>query len=158
MTSGKSPDKMKGTDSDVLHPQQSNHDACFIPPAVRHHTGEPMYILVAYWCMQQQGWVDRNQISEAFHITARRASYVVTYLRTKTARVVCETRRIMLDNNVWRYEILVTCVKPWARKPRLPRVKPAIPRSARRVGNANSSQCNAIWNALCASRKTETGE
>lgn len=76
MTSGKSPDKMKGTDSNVLYPQQSNHDTCFIPPAVRQHTGEPMYILVAYWCMQQQGWVDRNQISAAFRITARRASYV----------------------------------------------------------------------------------
>lgn len=158
MTSEKSPDKMKGKDSDILHPQQSNHDACFIPPAVRHHAGEPLYILVAYWCMQQQDWVNRNQISEAFRITARRASYVMTYLRTKTARVVCGSRRILLGNNVYRYEILVTGVESWTRKSHTTRVKSAISRSGRRIGNADSSRCNTIWNALCASRKTETKE
>lgn len=158
MTSGKLPDKIRHADSDVLNPHQRNHDTCTVPPEVRYHTGEPLYILVAYWCIQQQTWVSRNQISEAFRITARRASYIVTYMRVKTARVVCETRRIMLANHVYRYEILVTDVKPLTQRPRTSHTKQDTPRSARRIGNADSTRCNAIWNALRASRKTETGE
>ncbi|HIB1510202.1 TPA: CaiF/GrlA family transcriptional regulator, partial [Salmonella enterica subsp. enterica serovar Muenchen] len=63
-------------DNDIHHPLQKNHDACFIPESVRQYNGEPLYILAAQWCMQQKKWVTRNQISEAFHITARRASYL----------------------------------------------------------------------------------
>ncbi|EKC2495797.1 CaiF/GrlA family transcriptional regulator, partial [Salmonella enterica] len=59
--------------SDIQYPGQTNHDACFIPECVRQYNGEPLYILVAHWCLLQQNWVQRSQISEAFHITARRA-------------------------------------------------------------------------------------
>ncbi|EEN2802303.1 CaiF/GrlA family transcriptional regulator, partial [Salmonella enterica] len=69
--------------NDIHYPGQSNHDACFIPESVRQYAGEPLYIIVAHWCAQQQDWVRRNQISEAFHITARRASYLISYLRNK---------------------------------------------------------------------------
>ncbi|HIB1520111.1 TPA: CaiF/GrlA family transcriptional regulator, partial [Salmonella enterica subsp. enterica serovar Muenchen] len=71
---------------DIHYPGQANHDACYIPECVRQHNGEPLYILVAHWCLQQQDWVQRSQISEAFHITARRASYLMSYLRNKASR------------------------------------------------------------------------
>ncbi|EMW3789178.1 CaiF/GrlA family transcriptional regulator [Salmonella enterica] len=73
--------------SDIHYPGQTNHDACYIPECVRQHNGEPLYILVAHWCLLQQNWVQRSQISEAFHITARRASYLMSYLRNKASRV-----------------------------------------------------------------------
>ncbi|MGT2517753.1 CaiF/GrlA family transcriptional regulator, partial [Salmonella enterica] len=93
--------------SDIHYPGQTNHDACFIPECVRQYAGEPLYIIVAYWCMNQQDWVRRNQISEAFHITARRASYLIAYLRNKASRVVCICRHQTLPNKARRYEVYV---------------------------------------------------
>ncbi|EJC1378871.1 CaiF/GrlA family transcriptional regulator, partial [Salmonella enterica] len=88
--------------SDIHYPGQTNHDACFIPECVRQYNGEPLYILVAHWCLLQQNWVQRSQISEAFHITARRASYLMSYLRNKASRVVCVCRRQTLSNKAQR--------------------------------------------------------
>ncbi|HIB1631989.1 TPA: CaiF/GrlA family transcriptional regulator, partial [Salmonella enterica subsp. enterica serovar Muenchen] len=85
-------------DNDIHYPAQTNHDACFIPESVRQYASEPLYIIVAHWCQQQQDWVQRNQISEAFHITARRASYLIAYLRNKATRVVCVCRQQTLPN------------------------------------------------------------
>ncbi|EDV1942984.1 CaiF/GrlA family transcriptional regulator, partial [Salmonella enterica subsp. enterica serovar Oranienburg] len=93
--------------NDMHYPGQTNHDACFIPESVRRYAGEPLYIIVAHWCLQQQDWVQRNQISEAFHITARRASYLIAYLRSKTSRVVSVCRHQTLPNKARRYEIYV---------------------------------------------------
>ncbi|EEN5591074.1 CaiF/GrlA family transcriptional regulator, partial [Salmonella enterica subsp. enterica serovar Mountpleasant] len=36
---------------DIHYPGQINHDACFIPECVRQYNGEPLYILVAHWCL-----------------------------------------------------------------------------------------------------------
>ncbi|HDC2548475.1 TPA: CaiF/GrlA family transcriptional regulator, partial [Salmonella enterica] len=91
--------------NDMHYPGQTNHDACFIPESVRRYAGEPLYIIVAHWCLLQQDWVQRNQISEAFHITARRASYLIAYLRSKTSRVVSVCRHQTLPNKARRYEI-----------------------------------------------------
>ncbi|EHE7040834.1 CaiF/GrlA family transcriptional regulator, partial [Salmonella enterica subsp. enterica serovar Newport] len=95
---------------DIHYPGQTNHDACFIPECVRQYNGEPLYILVAHWCLLQQNWVQRNQISEAFHITARRASYLMSYLRNKASRVVCVCRSQTLSNKAQRCEIFVVRV------------------------------------------------
>ncbi|EAS5353199.1 CaiF/GrlA family transcriptional regulator [Salmonella enterica] len=137
--------------NDIHYPGQSNHDTCFIPECVRQYAGRPLYIIVAYWCMYQQDWVQRNQISEAFHITARRASYLVAYLRNKTNRVACECRRSVLVNKVVRYEIRVTDIKD------SPPVKKGSgssspPVSRRRVGNAGTDRANKLWNQLCQRR------
>ncbi|EJU3354840.1 CaiF/GrlA family transcriptional regulator, partial [Salmonella enterica] len=96
--------------SDIHYPGQTNHDACYIPECVRQYNGEPLYILVAHWCLLQQNWVQRSQISEAFHITARRASYLMSYLRNKASRVVCVCRRQTLSSKAQRYEIFVVRV------------------------------------------------
>ncbi|ECF5934422.1 CaiF/GrlA family transcriptional regulator [Salmonella enterica subsp. diarizonae] len=47
---------------DIHYPGQTNHDACFIPECVRQYNGEPLYILVAHWCLLQQNWVQRSQM------------------------------------------------------------------------------------------------
>lgn len=94
------------------HPSQAGYDACYIPESVRQYRGEPLYILVAWWCLQQHDWVNRNQISEAFRVPVQRASYLMAYLRNKTRRVIVESREMLLANNVYRYEIQVTRVMP----------------------------------------------
>ncbi|EPC0218941.1 TPA: CaiF/GrlA family transcriptional regulator [Salmonella enterica] len=141
------------SDNDIHYPAQTNHDACFIPEGVRQYAGEPLYILVAHWCMQQKGgWVQRNQISEAFRITARRASYLISYLRNKTSRVVCVCRHEILPNRALRYEIYVVQIleSPATARRRRTTTPPA---SRHRVGNASTTQANKLWNQLCSNRK-----
>ncbi|EKC2495921.1 CaiF/GrlA family transcriptional regulator, partial [Salmonella enterica] len=120
----------------------------------RQYYGEPLYILVAHWCLQQQDWVQRSQISEAFHITARRASYLMSYLRNKAGRIDCECRESVLVNKVSRYEIRITTIRecPLQEKNRRTRV-PSIPR--RKVGNADTRQANELWNQLSLQRGME---
>lgn len=96
--------------NDIHYPAQTNHDACFIPECVRQYASEPLYIIVAHWCVQQQDWIRHNQISEAFHITTKRASYLIAYLRNKASRVVCVCRHQTLPNKARRYEVYVTQV------------------------------------------------
>ncbi|HAF1406220.1 TPA: CaiF/GrlA family transcriptional regulator, partial [Salmonella enterica] len=137
--------------SDIHYPGQTNHDACYIPECVRQYNGEPLYILVAHWCLLQQDWVQRSQISEAFHITARRASYLMSYLRNKASRVVCVCRRQTLSNKAQRYEIFVVRVLENPEPARRERtVTPPV--SRRRVGNGDRAQANELWNRLCSNR------
>lgn len=129
------------------HPSQAGYDACYIPESVRQYRGEPLYILVAWWCLQQHDWVNRSQISEAFRVPVQRASYLMAYLRNKTRRVIVESREMLLANNVYRYEIQVTRVMPpGSRKKRLPGEKRRLTR--RRIGNADTTQATLIWNNL----------
>ncbi|EAB8479973.1 CaiF/GrlA family transcriptional regulator [Salmonella enterica subsp. enterica serovar Java] len=137
--------------SDIHYPGQTNHDACYIPECVRQHNGEPLYILVAHWCLLQQDWVQRSQISEAFHITARRASYLMSYLRNKASRVVCVCRSQTLSNKAQRCEIFVVRVLENPEPARRERtVTPPV--SRRRVGNGDRAQANELWNRLCSNR------
>ncbi|EEG2676660.1 CaiF/GrlA family transcriptional regulator, partial [Salmonella enterica] len=128
---------------DIHYPGQTNHDACFIPECVRQYNGEPLYILVAHWCLLQQNWVQRSQISEAFHITARRASYLMSYLRNKASRVVCVCRSQTLSNKAQHYEIFVVRVLENPEPARRERtVTPPV--SRRRVGNGDRAQANEL--------------
>ncbi|EBS2696460.1 CaiF/GrlA family transcriptional regulator [Salmonella enterica subsp. enterica serovar Newport] len=137
--------------NDIHYPGQSNHDACFIPECVRQYAGEPLYIIVAHWCVQQQDWVRRNQISEAFHITARRASYLISYLRNKASRVACICRHQTLPNKARRYEVYVIRVLE-SPSPTRREKPPSPPVSRRRTGNADKAQANALWNRLRSNR------
>ncbi|HAV0157992.1 TPA: CaiF/GrlA family transcriptional regulator [Salmonella enterica] len=134
--------------NDIHYPGQKNHDACFIPESVRQYAGEPLYILVAHWCLLQQDWVQRNQISEAFHITARRASYLIAYLRNKTSRVACLCRhQTLTTNKARRYEIFVIRVLDAPGTVRRGNHASQTV-SPRRVGNADTTLANELWNRL----------
>ncbi|EGH6906995.1 CaiF/GrlA family transcriptional regulator [Salmonella enterica subsp. enterica serovar Stanley] len=139
-------------ENDIHYPAQTNHDVCYVPESVRQYASEPLYILVAHWCAQQQDWVQRNQISEAFHITARRASYLMAYLRSKTSRVVSVSRHQMLPNKARRYEIFVIRVLEKSPSVKHEQAK-RPPLSRHRVGNADTSQARELWNRLSTQRR-----
>ncbi|EIC8136906.1 CaiF/GrlA family transcriptional regulator, partial [Salmonella enterica] len=81
------------------------------------------------------------------HITARRASYLMSYLRNKPSRVVCICRHQTLPNKARRYEVYVIRVLENPSQTR--RVKPPSPPVSRRqIGNADKAQANALWNRL----------
>lgn len=134
-------------DNDIHYPAQTNHDTCFIPESVRQYASEPLHVIVARWCQQQRDWVQRRQVSEAFHITPARASYLITYLRNKASRVVSLSRHETMPTKVRRYEIYVIRVlensEPARRKRRVTR-----PLTRRRVGNGDMAQANELWNRL----------
>ncbi|ECC5184496.1 CaiF/GrlA family transcriptional regulator [Salmonella enterica] len=138
--------------NDMHYPGQTNHDACYVPECVRQYSCEPLYILVARWCQQQKDWVQRNQISEAFRITPRRASYLISYLRNKASRVVCVCRYQTLPNKAQRYEIYVVRVLENTAPVRRERAVTPSPVSRRRVGNGDRTQANELWNRLRSNR------
>ncbi|HIB1592668.1 TPA: CaiF/GrlA family transcriptional regulator [Salmonella enterica subsp. enterica serovar Muenchen] len=148
----KTKEKIVFSGNDIHYPGQTNHDACFIPESVRQYAGEPLYIIVARWCLLQQNWVQRNQISEAFHITARRASYLIAYLRSKTSRVVSVCRYQTLPNKAQRYEIYVVRVLENTAPVLRERTVTPPPVSRRRVGNGDRTQANELWNRLRSNR------
>lgn len=153
--SGKSGKHCIVPDNDIHTPAQSNHDPFIIPDCVRQYAGEPLYIIVAHWCVQQQDWVGHNQISEAFHITTRRASFLISYLRSKKKRVACVCRHQALPNKARRYEVYVIRVleRPSPARREKP---PSPPVSRRRTGNANNALANDLWNRLCRNRNAGT--
>ncbi|EAO5527779.1 CaiF/GrlA family transcriptional regulator [Salmonella enterica subsp. enterica serovar Monophasic] len=138
--------------NDKHYPGQTNHDACYVPECVRQYSSEPLYILVAHWCLQQKDWVQRSQISEAFRITPRRASYLISYLRNKASRVVCVCRTQTLPNKAQRYEIYVVRVLENTAPVRRERTVTLPPVSRRRVGNGDRTQANELWNRLRSNR------
>ncbi|WZX58089.1 CaiF/GrlA family transcriptional regulator [Salmonella enterica subsp. diarizonae serovar 58:r:z53] len=153
MSSDKKSKRDKILSGDDMHYSgQTNHDACYVPECVRQYSCEPLYILVARWCQQQKDWVQRNQISEAFRITPRRASYLISYLRNKASRVVCVCRYQTLPNKAQRYEIYVVRVLENTAPVRRERAVTPSPVSRRRVGNGDRTQANELWNRLRSNR------
>lgn len=73
---------------------QSNHDGGLIPEELSEYADRPLYILIALWCRCQHKWIDRKQISAAFAITERRASFLMSYIIRKNEIIHCQTRKI----------------------------------------------------------------
>lgn len=73
---------------------QSNHDGGRIPEELSEHADRPLYILIALWCCRQKSWVGSKQISAAFAITERRASFQISYILRKSETIRCQTRKI----------------------------------------------------------------
>lgn len=130
---------------------QNNHEGCVLPPGLTGDINEPLYLLIAKWCLQQQAWVGRKLIAQAFQISERRASFQISYLTRKPHLIRCELRRV--KNDVARnssYEVWVHGIDNNA----LP-AQPIAPkaRGARRskVGNA-SDEMRAMLHQLWTGR------
>lgn len=88
--------------------KQSNHDGANVPLSLKEHAEQPLYMLVALWCLQQGGWLDRQQISDAFAITERRASFLISYIQRHPERVSCLTRKVkMAQTGRYRQQLKV---------------------------------------------------
>ncbi len=58
----------------------SNYEDFFIPPDMAEWMNDPLYLIIARWCMQQKRWVSRVEIQAVFRIPARRASFQLSYI------------------------------------------------------------------------------
>lgn len=76
---------------------QSNHDGGLIPSELSEYADKPLYILIALWALQQKSWIGHRQISAAFSITERRASFQLSYILRKKEIIQCQTRKIKVS-------------------------------------------------------------
>ncbi|EOC0700737.1 TPA: CaiF/GrlA family transcriptional regulator [Salmonella enterica] len=134
---------------------QSNHDTFVIPHSLRQHADEPLYILIALWAQQQNNWVSRTDISEAFGINDRRASFQVSYISRRNQRVTCEIRAVRNEgspasHNQIRVTAVVLTRDTEKAVPIAPKNKP-LKRS--HVGNA-SPELRSLFHSLMGSRRT----
>ncbi|HCL5312516.1 TPA: CaiF/GrlA family transcriptional regulator [Salmonella enterica] len=133
---------------------QSNHDTFVIPSSLQQYADEPLYILVALWAQQQNNWISRAEISEAFGITDRRASFQVSYISRRNKRVTCEVRAVRDEGSSCpHHEIRVTGViltRDTERAVPSPTKNRPVKRS--RVGNA-TPELRSLFNSLTGSRR-----
>ncbi|EDK5263787.1 hypothetical protein CI424_21790 [Salmonella enterica subsp. enterica serovar Enteritidis] len=136
---------------------QRNHDPFVIPASLQQYADEPLYILIALWCRQQNDWVSRMAISEVFGITDRRASFQMSYISRHKKRVDSEIRVIRSDNSQRFYhEIRVTGVVLSGDTVRAVPVQPKKgPLKRSRVGNATPELRNMLHSLMNSRRVCE---
>ncbi|EBS5929810.1 CaiF/GrlA family transcriptional regulator [Salmonella enterica subsp. enterica serovar Saintpaul] len=136
---------------------QRNHDPFVIPASLQQYADEPLYILIALWCRQQNDWVSRMAISEVFGITDRRASFQMSYISRHKKRVDSEIRVIRSDNSQRFYhEIRVTGVVLSGDTVRAVPVQPKKgPLKRSRVGNATPELRNMLHSLMSSRRVCE---
>ncbi|AXC66841.1 hypothetical protein DOE63_15610 [Salmonella enterica subsp. diarizonae serovar 59:z10:-] len=136
---------------------QRNHDPFVIPASLQQYADEPLYILIALWCRQQNDWVSRMTISEVFGITDRRASFQMSYISRHKKRVDSEIRVIRSDNSQRFYhEIRVTGVVLSGDTVRAVPVQPKKgPLKRSRVGNATPELRNMLHSLMNSRRVCE---
>ena len=74
--------------------RQSNHDSAKIPTELSKYADKPLYILIALWGMMQRDWIGNQQVSAAFAITERRASFQISYILRKKEQIRCQCRKV----------------------------------------------------------------
>ncbi|EAN8329705.1 CaiF/GrlA family transcriptional regulator [Salmonella enterica] len=136
--------------------KQANHCEYVLPDSMLPWAGEPLYLVIARWCLLQGRWINRNDISRAFHMPERRASYQLSYISRKKNRVVCRTRMNNSGelqhscNEIWIERILPARTgeasePPEVRRHRATASSPVA--SSRRVGNGMSGNIQ-LWDNL----------
>ncbi|WP_159566643.1 carnitine metabolism transcriptional regulator CaiF [Budvicia diplopodorum] len=58
---------------------------------------EPLYLSIARWSMQQQRWVNANEIAEQFDLSRKRVINIVSYMISEVAEIACMTKTIPND-------------------------------------------------------------
>ncbi|WP_329911721.1 CaiF/GrlA family transcriptional regulator [Serratia quinivorans] len=89
-----------------------------------------LYLAVAYWAMALGRGVSREEIAQAFRITAHRAADVMNYILNARQDVVSCSRQLLNSGRGQRQLLLrvtgVTAPAPTVRTP--PRKKTSVPR------------------------------
>ncbi|ECI0840630.1 CaiF/GrlA family transcriptional regulator [Salmonella enterica subsp. diarizonae] len=133
---------------------QRNHDTFIIPPSLQQYASEPLYILIALWAQQRNDWVSRTDISEAFGITDRRASFQISYISRRNQRVTCKVRAARNEgspapHNQIRVTGVVLTRDTEKAEPATPKNRP--PKRSH-IGNA-SPELRSLFHSLMGSRR-----
>jgi len=80
----------------TVHPgRQSNHGDWTLPPDLSGEGPTSLWLAVATWALRAGRPVTREDVAQAFRISARRAADIITYLATTRADVVTCRREVV---------------------------------------------------------------
>ncbi|HHR4183561.1 CaiF/GrlA family transcriptional regulator [Citrobacter cronae] len=146
-------------------PNQSNHENTIIPECVSQYTKQPLYIIIALWCQQQNRWINRNDIAQAFSMPVRRASFQLSYITRRPKYIHFRFRQQISPgegkrhpcNEIWVEKVLIE-----PEEDSLERAPPKGKKAERgvmgayrsRVGNGMSGGEN-IWDTLVTMRRAK---
>ncbi|ENU5422729.1 CaiF/GrlA family transcriptional regulator [Salmonella enterica] len=141
---------------------QSNHDEYLIPESMVAWSHEPLYLIIARWCIQEARWINRNDIVQAFNMPERRASFLMSYISRKKDRVACRIRsRPHSDTDIRRQRneirvdrILPVAVRREIRQRAKVRTGGAV---SRRVGSGMKGNAG-LWERLLKTVREEPDE
>lgn len=143
---------------------QSNHEATFIPESVSQYYQQPLYIIIALWCKQQNRWINRNDIAQAFCMPVRRASFQLSYITRRPKNILFRSRQQILPvagrrhpcNEIWVEDVIIEAME------RSPPIDNKAQRGVMgayrsRVGNG-LSHGEDIWHTLVMMRRVKAEE
>lgn len=154
---------MKSNGRSLKKPTQSNHENTIIPESVAQYDMQPLYIIIALWCQQQNRWINRNDISRAFFMSVRRASFQLSYITRRPNNILFRTRRHISEgkrhpcNEIWVEKVIIEAVEKSIE--RAPPIRSENERGIMgayrsRVGNGMSGGGN-IWDTLIMMRRAK---
>ncbi|ASD97977.1 CaiF/GrlA family transcriptional regulator [Salmonella enterica] len=143
-------------------PNQSNHENTIIPESVSQYSKQPLYIIIALWCQQQNRWINRNDIAHAFSMPVRRASFQLSYMTRRPKHIHFRSRQQIssgegkqhLYNEIWVENVIIE-----SQDQSIERAPPKGERGVMgayrsRVGNGMSGGAN-IWDTLITMRRAK---
>lgn len=154
--------------SQVKEGAQSNHEVTFIPESVAQYYQYPLYIIIALWCQQQNRWINRNDISEAFHMPVRRASFQLSYMTRRPKRIVFRVRQQhqvqsgSRCNEVWIDRVIIEPIEQnmedsFPLEGKRVQGRGVVGAYRSRVGNGMSGTKN-LWHSLVMMRQAKMKE
>lgn len=105
--------------------RQSNHEDYRLPDNLMHLSSSPLYLAVAHFGLMRRGPVSRQDISQAFFISTRRALEVMRYLIDSAHNVQCERLPPGAGEKERGYRLhvhAISCAETPSKKPK-PRAK-----------------------------------
>lgn len=143
---------------------QSNHENTVIPESVSQYSTQPLYIIIAIWCQQQDRWINCNDIAQAFSMQVRRASFQLSYITRRPRHITFRSRQQMPThggkrhpiNEIWVEKVIIESEgQSIERAP--PTGKGVMGAYRSRVGNGMSGSRN-IWDAIVMMRQAKEEE
>lgn len=92
---------------------QKNHGEYRLPADMQPWANEPLYLIIARWCLQQNRWINRNDVAAAFYLTERRASLQLAYINQKKIELLAEPVSMfptIKDTTTMRYGSITYCL------------------------------------------------
>lgn len=142
---------------------QSNHETTIIPESVSQYEQYPLYIIIALWCQQQNRWINRNDIAQAFCMPVRRASFQLSYITRRPQNILFRSRQQILAiagrrhpcNEIWVEDVMMEAMERSPPKDSKARRGP-MGAYRSRVGNGMSGS-DDVWHTLVMMRRVKAG-
>lgn len=92
--------------------KQRNHGGFQLPASLVHLTDPPLYLAVAYWGLLTGGGFTREDVSQAFRISQRRAADVMSYISRERSDVITCERQLTREGRGRRsLALIITAVR-----------------------------------------------